>query len=321
MLDLLQPVLGADARPGEPHGLWVSAIAPDEAERATLAREHGVPGEFIDHALDPDERPRTEASGPATLVVLQIPVECRAGEPVPFVTIPLGVVVTPSSVVTICREENPVIEGLRRYASGDWPRGQRHMIALHAMKLTAALFLAHLRKIERSTDEIEARLTSSLQNREVLELLRYQKSLVYFSTALRSDALLLERLQRVPTFHIPEADHEQLEDVLIELRQAVEMSTISSEILAGMMDAFASIISNNLNVVMKAMTALTVVLLFPSLLAGVYGMNVDLPGQRSPHAFVAVVLASLSIAGLIALLFRRRGWLLRAGRQPGSLMP
>ena len=182
---------------------------------------------------------------------------------------------------------------------------KHNRFVLHAMHVTAQRYLYHLGEINKAVDALEDRLQASLRNREVLELLKRQKSLVYFTTALKSNEFMLERLQRSQLFQAYPEDQELLEDVLTEVRQAIEMTTISGNILSQMMDAFASIISNNLNVVMKFLASVTIILALPMLVASVYGMNIALPLQGHPAALLIVLGTSLFAAVVVVIVFWR----------------
>jgi magnesium transporter len=165
-----------------------------------------------------------------------------------------------------------------------------------------------LREINRATEVVEDQLQKSTRNREVLELLKYQKCLTYFSTALRSNEVMMERVQKTQIFNYYEEDQDLLEDVLTENQQAIQMTSIATEILSGMMDAFASIISNNLNGVMKALAALTIILNMPAIVAAFYGMNVALPGEGQPFAFLTVIGISLVLTAVATYIFYKRDW-------------
>jgi magnesium transporter len=173
---------------------------------------------------------------------------------------------------------------------------------------TAQRYLYHLKAIDKGIDQLEERLQQTPRNREVLELLKYQKSLVYFTTALRSDELLIERLQRSQLFKLYPDDEDLLNDVLIEIRQAIEMTSISNNILAQTVEAFSSIISNNLNRVVKLLTSMTIILTVPMIVASIYGMNVDLPFQDRQNAFWIVMCIALGISGLAVYIFWKRDW-------------
>ena len=297
---LIPPGSGPNDGPG-----WVHATAPDAEERSRLATSFGVPGGLIDHALDPDEPARLDREGDVHLVILRVPHAVGEDADVPYRTMPLGIVVTAAGLVTISPSPTPVVEAVASH-----PRlslADREQLLLLLLEKTAEQFLEHLRRINAAIDHAEARLQRALQNREVIELLRWQKSLTYFTIGLQSNQRLLERLQRSALLNQPE-DQELLEDVITEVAQAVSIATTSSHILGEMMDAFASIISNNLNVVVKFLTAFTVILSIPTVIASLYGMNVGLPFQHLPWAFTGVSLASGGIALLVGWYFWRRGW-------------
>ena len=169
-------------------------------------------------------------------------------------------------------------------------------------------YLNLLREINRATGIVEDQLQKSTRNREVLELLKYQKCLTYFATALRSNEVMMERVQKTQLFNYYEEDQDLLEDVLTENQQAIQMTSIATEILSGMMDAFASIISNNLNAVMKALAALTIILNMPAIVAAFYGMNVALPGESHPLAFIFVIGLSLALTAVATFIFYKRDW-------------
>jgi magnesium transporter len=288
---------------------WLNVVDPDAAELARLRDEFGMPEPLIAHALDLDERPRVDTEGEVTLVVLRVPIKQGAPADMPYGTLPLGLVISAEWIATVSRKPSEVLGRLRAYVAKDWPAGAHHRFVLHALDVTAQAYLSELRAINRHVDALEIELRGSLANREVIELLKYQKCLVYFATALRATELMLERLQRSPALAIPLEDQGMLEDVLVEIRQAIDVTTISSNILGETMDAFASIISNNLNGVMKFLAAITIVLSFPITIASLWGMNVDLPLQRSPHAFAWLLWISAAVAVLVAVAFRRMRWL------------
>jgi magnesium transporter len=169
-------------------------------------------------------------------------------------------------------------------------------------------YLTYLREINRTTDQLEDQLQKSSRNREVLEMLKHQKSLVYFTTGLKANELVLQRLQRSRLFEMYPDDEDLLEDALTETQQAIEMTNVSSNILAGMMDAFASIISNNLNGVMKFLASITIVLSIPSIVAGFYGMNVDLPLQAHALAFPLMLGVAVALMALVSLVFWKKDW-------------
>jgi len=290
------------------NGTWISVIDPTTEEIEQIAAL-GVPQDFITYPLDMDERPRTEKEDDGTqLIVLRVPFFQGTTTDIPFITIPLGVILTDKYLITVCRRPNDV---LVEFASGrlrGLSTGKRNRFLLRLLLNTANKFLVYLREINKTVDGLEDRLTASIRNNEVLELLKYQKSLVYLTTALRSNELLLERLQRSQMFKLYPDDEDLLDDVIIENQQAIEMTNITSNVLTSMMDAFASIISNNLNVVMKFLTSITIVLSLPTVITSFYGMNVSLPMEQLSYAYLIILGLCLMLIGIVVAIFVKRDW-------------
>ena len=286
---------------------WIDVVAPSEAELDRLATELGVPRDFARHALDVDELARIDRRGEATLALLEVPRRAPATARVPYVSVPLGVVWTGGRVITIGLYPSDLVERVAPRFPLDGVPATRALLLL--VDAAAAAFLTELRVIQRAIEVVEERLESSLHNREVLELLRYQKALVFFTTALEQNERLLERLGADAQFELEEAELRLVDEGLVEVRQARDMTAVSMNILSETMDAFASIISNNLNVVMKVLTSLTLVLTLPSLVVGAWGMNVSVPLQQHPRAFAAVLVGALALSGLLLFVFRRLRWL------------
>jgi magnesium transporter len=287
---------------------WINVADPNSAEIAYLQRELGIPPLFIKHALDIDELARIETEGQTTLIVLRIPAFQGATAAIPYTTIPLGIILTERQIITVCMYHNDlVLELMTSMDALSVVKPERFVLRI--LLSAAEKYLGYLRDINTAVDALEARLQHSLRNKEVLELLRYQKSLTHFTTALKLNEMMLERLQQGQLLQNHPEDDDLVADVLIEIRQAIIMTGIASDILSQMMDAFASIISNNLNMVMKFLTAFTIILTFPTMVASFYGMNIGLPGQSSPYAFVITLTISLGISLLVALVFWRKDWL------------
>ena len=286
--------------------MWINVIDPAPAEAAELMHEYGIPAEYIAHSLDMDERARLERNGDSLLIILRVPYFQDHLADIPYVTIPLGIVVLGEKIITICRAENEVIRAV--YDGRLPPSASGHRFVLYLFLLTAEAYLAYLQQINQKVDELEDRLQQSMRNKELTELLKYQKSLVYFTTALKANEVMMERLQRHGVLQIDSAD-ELWEDVVVESQQAAEITAVASNILSQMMDAFASIISNNLNVVMEFLAMITIILALPTLVASLYGMNVNLPFQHSNAAFWLILLLSLALSGAVALAFIKRKWM------------
>lgn len=289
-------------------GCWINVIDPTTDEIEYLAAL-GLPQDFITYPLDIDERSRTEREDDGTiLILLRIPFFQGLKKDIPYTTIPLGIVLTNSFIMTVCRWQNDIIQDIVSGRVKALSTNKRNRFVLRILYNTAVKFLAYLREINKTVDMLEDQLQLSMKNKEVLELLKYQKSLVYFTTALKGNVLMLERLQRSQLFHMYPDDEDLLEDVITENQQAIEMTNISSNILSSMMDAFASIISNNLNVVMKFLASATIVLSLPTIVTSYFGMNVDLPFQGDPLAYIIIIGLCLAFSGVIIIVFFKRGW-------------
>lgn len=289
------------------NGAWVKAVDPTPEEIQQLV-QWGVDPDYINYSLDFDETPRMERDDDYTFILIRIP-HRQPDSDIPYITIPLGIFIKGNMIVTICRYEKEMFQVLANKKYRLLKTGKRYRFALYIFLETATRYLAHLREINRTTESIEDQLQKSTRNREVLELLKYQKSLTYFATALRSNEVMMERVQRTQIFNYYEEDKDLLEDVLTENQQAIQMTTITTEILSSMMDAFASIISNNLNGVMKALAALTIIVSLPGTVAGFFGMNVMLPlSDGNPIAFLVVFGIALSLTAIATFIFYKRDW-------------
>jgi magnesium transporter len=292
----------------EKHSL-INAISPDKSELEKLSTEMSIPADFLTDPLDIDERARIEIEDQVLLIVLRIPKYDESNVETPFTTIPAGIILTKDdTIVTISSSD---ITDVLEFGNGKTRgiiAGKRSSVILQIFLRTALLYLNHLKEINRRTGETERELQKSLKNEALIKLLNLEKSLVFFTTSLRSNDLMMERLLKTELLKLTLEDKDMLEDVLIDNRQAIEMANIYSNILSGMMDAFASVISNNLNVVMKILTSITIILMIPTLIASIYGMNIDLPFQRSPHAFFIVIGISFTLSVLSALIFIRNRW-------------
>ncbi|HSD83277.1 MAG TPA: magnesium transporter CorA family protein [Anaerolineae bacterium] len=289
-------------------GSWVNLIDPLPIEISRISEELGIPIDYLTYPLDIDERARTEKDEGVTLIILRVPRYEGGSADIPYVTLPLGIILTERAIVTISKVENDILNDFLQGRIKSWSTGKRNRFVLQILLSTAQRYLHHLNAIDKEIDQLEDRLQKTPRNREVLELLKYQKSLVYFTTALRSNELMMERLQRGLLFKMYPDDEDLLDDVLIEIRQAIEMTGISNNILAQTVDAFGSIISNNLNVVVKLLTSMTIILTVPMLVASIYGMNVDLPFDELQHAFWIVMAIALGAAGIAVYIFWKRDW-------------
>jgi magnesium transporter len=289
-------------------GCWINAMSPTPEEIALLHQTLGVPLDFLTYPLDVDERSRFEKEGDFSLIIFQTSAPLEDAYDIPFDTIPVGIIHTKDCVLTVCSSSVPVIKDFIK-AGRNVSTVKKNRLTLQLFLRNAQRFLSDLRHLNRSIDETQNRLQDSTRNRELLELLRLEKNLVYFMTALKSNEVMMERLRREHLFEMFPDDQDLLNDVLIENLQAIEMTQIANNITSSMTEAFASIISNNVNSVMKILAIATILTAIPTFITSLYGMNVPLPFQGSPMAFMGVIILSLLlISGILFLLWRRR-WL------------
>lgn len=256
-------------------GCWVNVVSPDEKEISYLVDTLKLDNGFVRSSLDEEETSRIESEDDQTLVIIDVPVaEKQSENTILYTTMPIGIIIADKVIYTISLKENAV---LSEFAGNMVKNVQTHLRTRFLFTLLlriATRYLQYLKQIDKISHLMEQQLHKSMKNKELIQLLGLEKSLVYFSTSLKANDITLEKILRGRFLKLYDDDKELLEDVLIEIKQAIEMSSIYSDVLSGMMDAFASIISNNLNIVMKVLTSITIVMAIPSIISGFYGMNV-----------------------------------------------
>ncbi|MFB6319923.1 magnesium transporter CorA family protein [Saccharicrinis sp. FJH54] len=289
-------------------GCWINVTKPTNEEIQKITSEFRLPADLQNDILDADERPRVEFEEDWTLIILRIPVE-QTNNGVPFYTVPLAIFITDDFTLTICLQDNDVL-----------PIGQPSPFREQYSQITdninfilrlflrsGNLYLKYLKQINQMTSAIEQDLEKSIKNRELNKLLKMEKCLVYFITSIKANEIVLAKL-RTSKKITSEINEDLLEDAIIENKQALEMAQIYSDIQSGMMDAFASVISNNLNVVMKQLTLISIILMIPTLIASIFGMNVPNGMEESFWALPAIISGSLILSILGVLIFRKRQW-------------
>ena len=263
------------------HGCWISAISPTQQEIDYLINEIGVLPEFVKASLDEEESSHIDYDDDEaqTLVIVDYPNadedDAADENTLLYTTLPLGVVIMKGYIVTICLYDNLNIEDMAKGRIRGMNTDMKTRFLLLLLLKIAQRFLIYLRQIDRVSSRTEKRLHQSMRNQELIQMLGLEKSLVYFSTSLKTDEVTLNKIMRGKLIKLYEEDQDLLEDVLIEIHQAIEMCNIYSNILSGTMDAFASVISNNLNIVMKVLTVITIVMAIPNIIFSFYGMNVN----------------------------------------------
>ncbi len=288
------------------NGTWVNVVDPTPEEIEKLIN-WGMDVDYINYSLDQDEIARMERDEDYTFILLRIPIYQPESD-IPYNTVPLGIMILGNKIITVSRYDSDIFKVLTNGKYRLLKTGKRYRLALYIFLETSSRYLNLLREINRATEIVEDKLQKSTRNRELLELLKYQKSLTYFATALRSNEVMMERVQKTQMFNYYEEDQDLLEDVLTENQQAIQMTSITTEILSGMMDAFASIISNNMNSVMKLLTALTIVVSMPTVVSSFFGMNVSIPFENSPLAFVGILGITVFLTVGTIYIFVKRDW-------------
>jgi magnesium transporter len=289
-------------------GCWINVINPSQEEIQKIISEFKLPKDVITDILDPDERPRVEFEDDWTLVILRIPVETK-NNGVPFHTIPLGIFISEDFTLTLCLQDNEVLPMIQPLSFREQYKEITDSInfILRLFLRSGHQYLRYLKQINQMTSLIEQDLEKSIRNKELNKLLKMEKCLVYFITSIKSNEIVLAKLRNSKKI-TSEINEDLLEDAFIENKQALDMAQIYSDIQSGMMDAFASVISNNLNVVMKQLTSISIILMIPTLIASIYGMNVPNYLEEALWAFPAVI----GVSGLLAFLgvrkFRKKEW-------------
>jgi magnesium transporter len=286
-------------------------VAPSEEELQEIAAATKIQMDFLTAPLDEEEKSRIEIEDDQILVLVDIPF-LRSNKD--YDTLPLGIIITENCITTVCLEPNAVTAEFGPHNTKLFSTFKKTRFLFQILFKSATLYLKYIRIIIRRTDELEKHLRQSMQNSELFNLLDLQKSLTYFSTSLRSNYIVMEKLLRLRgatqsrhLIKLYEEDEDLLEDVIIEYKQAVEMVEMYSHILNSMMEVFASIISNNLNLVMKFLATMTIVLAIPTLVSSMWGMNVPVPFANNPWGFAIVLTVALGVSGAAAyLLWKRR---------------
>ena len=279
-------------------GCWINVVRPsgEELEEISAVTEIGV--DDLKAPLDVEERSRLEIENDYSMILVDIPSHDDEDH---YETIPLGIYLTKKLIITICLQDSSILRAFSKQRVKEFYTFKRTRFLFQILYRNATSYLRYLRIIDRKSDKIEEKLQLSQKNSELLELMQLEKSLVYFTTSLRSNEVVLERLLRTDKIKKYPDDEDLLEDVIIENKQAIEMANIYSGILNGVMGTFASVISNNQNVVMKILATMTIVLSIPTIISGFYGMNFDnIPFAHEPLGFIITMGISFLISGGVA---------------------
>ena len=282
---------------------WINLVDPTTTELEAVLTHSNVPRDFLTDPLDAGERPRFDYEDDASLIIVHVPRPDEEDSVSPYRTVPLGIILFGRSVITVCSAATPVTTAFLDQIRRVCPPSDRYRFAFRLLWHAGVLFLRYINDIHQRTVALEDELHESISNEALLKLLTIEKTFVYFTTSLKADAIALARANTARQLTLSEDDRDYLEDAMVEYQQALETATVHANILNGTLDTFASLINNNLNNVMKYLTAATIMLAAPTLIASLYGMNIGLPFQGHPHAFLIVMAISGGLAALIGAVF------------------
>ncbi len=296
---------------------WISLINPSEEELNYLEKKLGIFNEFLKYPLDAEELPRIEKEEKQILIILRVPEPVSKGFFIEYKTVPVGIILTEHNIITICTKDHPVFEELISYLLKfkDFDFKKPVMFISAFFLVTANIYINFLKQISKVVEEYEKDIFSSIQNEEILRMLYIEKSLTYFNTSLQGNEVVFIKLKSGRYVRFTEEEEELLEDAHIENRQALEMTKLFAEILSNTMDAYTSIVGNNVNFIMKFLASITVILSIPTILFNIYGMNVPLPFvslspfKGTPYAFYIVLGISLVLTFICYLIFRRKRYI------------
>jgi magnesium transporter len=289
-------------------GAWVNVLPPLKQEEFTeLSEGLDIPIDFLKDSLDIDERSRYEVDDNVKLIVIKTPTENNSFNESDafYITIPICIILTHNQIVTVNSFENEAIKSFLNSFQNRHP-DKKNMMVLKIFEKVTSNFQDYLKAINMRRNQLEQKLYAANRNEELLQLMRIQKSFVYFITALRSNELLMMKMRRTNILQLNEEEIDYLDDLIVETSQALEMANTYTNILNSTLDAFASIISNNQNEVLKRLTTLTIFLSVPVLIASIYGMNVPIPYKDTPYAFWIPVILSFVILGFVVFNYIKR---------------
>jgi len=316
MIEIFKKVNGELVKLEAPESdCWINVYPPFTTEDLEkLSKDLEIPLDYLTDSIDLEERSRYEYKEGAKLIVLNTPVlneeNLLPDNKALYITIPIGIVLMEDKILTISPFNNPVIDSFINKRVKNFDPANRSKFIVQMLDRNVYYFLHYLKQINNKRNLFEEELFQSSRNKELSQMMNLQKSLVYFVTTLRANELMMMKMQRTDFLKIEEDEELQdfMQDVIVDNNQALDMSNVYTNILNGTLDAFASIISNNLNIVMKRLTSVTILLMVPTLVTSFYGMNVYLPGQSNHLAVYMIFLASLMIAALMAWFFLRKQW-------------
>ena len=293
-------------------GSWINLVNPSENEIKKVCENINIQEEFIRDALDFEEKARIdqEDDDNTILFVVDVPIIEKVEGVDTYTTMPVGmIVVRDDYFITVSLRKNRIIEDFEKRKIKNFQTYKKTRFIFQILYLNASYYLTYLKQINKETEFAEYILKNSMRNKELLKMLSLEKSLVYFATSLKSNEIVMEKTLRGRIIKLYDEDEDILEDAITENKQAIEMAQIYNNILNGTMDAYASIISNNLNGVMKTLTSITIILAVPTMISSFWGMNVNLPLQNNPYGFIIMVLLAVLITVIVTIWLNKKDML------------
>lgn len=288
-------------------GSWINIIAPSDEELILISKKTGVPLSFLKAPLDDEETSRIDTEDNCLLVIVDIPFTEMEDNSLTYDTYPLAIIHTDKQIITVCLKNSRILTDFINSKVKSFFTFKKSRFILQILSKISNSYLVYLRQIDKKSLMIEKRLHKSMKNRELIQLHSLEKSLVYFSTSLKSNEITLEKMLKLDIMQKYEEDQDVLEDVIIENKQAIEMTEIYSNILASTMDFFASVISNNLNIVMKVLASVTILMAIPTVIGGIFGMNfIRMPLINNEFGFEITMIITLILTfGTAYLLYKK----------------
>ncbi|MEM5871242.1 MAG: magnesium transporter CorA family protein [Candidatus Aenigmatarchaeota archaeon] len=290
-------------------GCWIDIVKPTKEEVIDIAEKLSIPKEFVASALDENERPRCDKENGISLIIFRVPVVDVADPISKIETAPITIIITNELILTISLKETEIFNDFYQNKVKRFYTTKKTRFLLQILSRINRSFMSHLDSIEKKIEEVEDSLLRAVKNEDIIRLFGLEKTLIYFNAAVIGNGNVLEAIMKGRVVKLFESDEELLENLIIENKQSIEMVQVFSNILSNTMDAYTSIVSNNLNIVMKILASLTVIIALPTLIASFYGMNVSLPLEEDPNAFVVISLISLLISFVVSLVFIKKKWL------------
>ena len=289
-------------------GCWINLIAPSDEELILISKKTNVPLSYLKAPLDDEETSRIDSEDNCLLVIVDIPFTEMEDNSLTYDTYPLAIIHTEKQIITVCLKNSRILTDFINDKVKSFFTFKKSRFILQILNKVSSSYLLYLRQIDKKSLMIEKRLHKSMKNRELIQLHSLEKSLVYFSTSLKANEITLEKMLKLDIIQKYSEDKDVLEDVIIENKQAIEMTEIYSNILASTMDFFASVISNNLNIVMKVLASVTILMAIPTLIGGIWGMNfAKMPLIENPYGFEITLVITLALTFGTAYLLYKKG--------------